>query len=245
MKRFLTVLLLTAVLALGAETVLIRSAEEAVSSPHDNLRWGVPMLSDDITVIDREGFAVGFSRKHRIPMWVCYVLTREEVEAATQKRTERYAADKLLPESPQPADYRGSDFSRGHMAPALDMAFSAETLEESFLMSNIAPQLAGFHRGAWKQLETWIRKTAVLEKKLVIVTGVVIGPDRKTIAKNITVPDAFYKAILIPGPRRKVFCFLLKHSENAAPVSVSQKALEKLTGCTFFRKAAKKKTPEN
>ena len=100
MKRFLTVLLLTAVLALGAETVLIRSAEEAVSSPHDNLRWGVPMLSDDITVIDREGFAVGFSRKHRIPMWVCYVLTREEVEAATQKRTERYAADKLLPESP-------------------------------------------------------------------------------------------------------------------------------------------------
>ncbi|MBO7327169.1 MAG: DNA/RNA non-specific endonuclease [Lentisphaeria bacterium] len=47
-------------------------------------------------------------------------------------------------------DYRRSGYDRRHLALAADMAFSGQTMVDSFFMSNMSPQRAAFNRGIWK-----------------------------------------------------------------------------------------------
>ena len=46
-------------------------------------------------------------------------------------------------------------------------------MKDSFLMSNISPQLPGFNRGIWKRLEEQVRQFALKENTLYVVTGTV------------------------------------------------------------------------
>ena len=112
-------------------------------------------------VIDRRGFAVGFSNQHRQPLWMIYKLTAAELQAEPYKRSNRFKHDPLIPRSAYPKEYTRSGFDRGHLAPAADMAFSRQTMLDSFLMSNMSPQLPGFNRGVWKRLEELVRTIAL------------------------------------------------------------------------------------
>ena len=47
------------------------------------------------------------------------------------------------------------------LAPAADMAFSVQTMEDSFFFSNMSPQVPAFNRGIWKRLEEQVRKFAL------------------------------------------------------------------------------------
>ena len=59
-------------------------------------------------------------------------------------------------------DYKGSGYDRGHLCPAGDMSFDSIAMRESFLMSNMSPQLPGFNRGIWNSLEQKIRNWGLL-----------------------------------------------------------------------------------
>ena len=50
------------------------------------------------------------------------------------------------------------------------MTHSAEAMEETFLMSNISPQLPVFNRGIWKSLEKQVRDWGEKER-IYIVTA--------------------------------------------------------------------------
>lgn len=88
---------------LAGEPVLIKTPAEANSSPYDNLRIGVPVFTD--YVIDREWFCIGFSRKHRQPLWVQYRLLATEVENKVVERSNNFHKDRVIPESPTHKDY--------------------------------------------------------------------------------------------------------------------------------------------
>src|SRR5574344_1676095 len=51
---------------------------------YDNLSYGIPGEAD--TIIEREGYALGYIEKHEQPAWVIYVLTAEEVSTRIAKR---------------------------------------------------------------------------------------------------------------------------------------------------------------
>ena len=57
-------------------------------------------------------------------------------------------------------DYTKSGYDRGHMAPAADMKWSKQAMEESFYMSNICPQNPNLNRGDWNDLEEKSRQWA-------------------------------------------------------------------------------------
>lgn len=112
----------------------------------DNLSYGIPGKADSI--VEREGYALGYIEKHEQPAWVQYIMTSEEVSSRTAKRGDDFRPDPAVPTgSATPQDYTRSGYDRGHLAPAADMSFSGKTMSESFYMSNMSPQAPQFNRG--------------------------------------------------------------------------------------------------
>ena len=212
----------------------------AEKSEFDKLLLGNPGKAD--VVIDRRGFAVGFSNQHRQPLWVIYKLTAEELQAEPHKRSNRFRHDPLIPQSAYPKEYTHSGFDRGHLAPAADMAFSKQTMLDSFLMSNMSPQLPGFNRGVWKRLEELVRAIALKEKEIYVVTGAIFPPvsEAKYLPSgSITIPKAFYKVIYDLTPPQKMIGFIIPHRSSNQPLqvfAVSVDEVEKQTGLDFFSK---------
>ena len=222
---------------LGCIAFLCGAAEK---SEFDNLLLGNPSKAD--IVIDRRGFAVGFSNKHRQPLWVIYKLTAEELQTEPHKRSNRFRHDHLIRQSAYPKEYTRSGFDRGHLAPAADMVFSKQTMLDSFLMSNMSPQLPGFNRGVWKRLEDLVRTIALKEKEIYVVTGAIFpsAAEAKHLQSgSITIPAAFYKVIYDLTPPQKMIGFIIPHRSSDQPLqvfAVSVDEVEKQTGLDFFSK---------
>ncbi|MBO5900555.1 MAG: DNA/RNA non-specific endonuclease, partial [Lentisphaeria bacterium] len=149
-------------------------------------------------LLHKQGFSLGYSHTYRQALWVSYTLTAEHLQAPQQKRRDKFKADpEIKRNAVRPRDYTGTGFDKGHLAPAADMTYSMQSMNSSFLMSNISPQYPGCNRGIWKRLETQVRKWALKEKKIRIITGPVFSGSPAVAGKaNIPVPVAFYKVIL-------------------------------------------------
>ena len=205
---------------------------------YDNLTLGVPGPAD--TIIEREGYALGYIEKHEQPAWVQYVLTADEVSRATVNRSDDFRADPYVPTgSATPQDYTRSGYDRGHLAPAADMAYSDQTMSDSFYMSNMSPQTPQFNRGIWSKLEKQVRHFATREKRIVVVTGPIL-PAEKTITigvNDVTVPQYFYKVIYDTTSPEKMIAFVLPNRGSNADLRtfvVTVDYVEDLTGLDFF-----------
>ena len=161
------------------------------------------------------------------------------------KRTNKFRSDPEIPTgSATTGDYRRSGYDRGHLAPAADMAFSVQTMADSFFMSNMSPQKPAFNRGIWKDLEALVRSFAITERKIVVVTGPIL-PKEKTVtigANKVTVPTHYYKVIFDLTPPRKMIGFILPNEGSNQPLAafaVTVDAVEKATGLNFFSKVPK------
>ena len=133
-------------------------------------------------------YTLSFNSRHKQANWVYYTLELEGKERVAE-RTDRFREDKKVSSgSAKPSDYIKSGYDRGHLCPAADMAHSAEAMEETFLMSNISPQLPVFNRGIWKSLEKQVRDWGEKER-IYIVTGPVFKDNKGKIGRTgVTVP---------------------------------------------------------
>ena len=205
---------------------------------YDNLALGIPGKCD--TLIDRPGYALGYIEYHEQAAFVIYKLTAREALTKEAQRTNRFRRDPEIPTgSATTADYRRSGYDRGHLAPAADMAFSVQTMADSFFMSNMSPQKPAFNRGIWKRLEEQVRQIAIREKAIYVVTGPIL-PKKKTVtigANQVTVPAHFYKVIFDLTPPRKMIGFILPNEGSDRPLedfAVTVDVVEKATGLDFF-----------
>lgn len=208
-----------------------------VSVASDNLEYGVP--GGDVQVVERNGYALGFSRRHKQPLWVAYRLTDSEVTNAVVGRADAFAADpEIIGGSATLEDYRRSGYDRGHLAPAADMKWDAQVMRESFLLSNISPQVNSFNAGIWKRLEDWCRGLAVRRGSLFVVTGPIFpeDEDHTTIGvSKVTVPKFFYKVVYDEREKRMIgFIMPNKPGKNIYRFAVSVDEVEEATGLDFF-----------
>ena len=172
-------------------------------------------------------------------------MTKAEATTKRAKRTNKFRADPQIPtESATLADYRRSGYDRGHLAPAADMAFSWQTMADSFFMSYMSPQKPAFNRGIWKDLEALVRYFAITERKIVVVTEPIL-PKEKTVtigANQVTVPTHYYKVIFDLTPPQKMIGFILPNEGSDEPLAtfaVTVDTVEKATGLNFFSKVPK------
>lgn len=171
--------------------------------------------------------------------WVCYMLTDSMVLNGGEERSNKFKVDKLVATgSARTSDYTNSGYDRGHLCPAADMGFNHEAMSESFLMSNISPQVPDFNRGIWKELESSVRKWARQEHKIIVVTGPVFKENKGVIGTdNVLVPGYFYKIIFDATDQPKLIAFVLPNAKSDRPLTdfaVTTDEAEKLTGLDFF-----------
>jgi len=135
----------------------------------------------------------------KLPVWTVYTLTPTEALGCLP-RTNAFVADASIPrgQRAEPDDYTGTGYDRGHVAPDGDMSFDQQVEYESFLMTNMMPQLGGLNRGIWKLLETTIRGWVVQrQQSYTIYAGPIYSAGDPTIGANrVTVPHAFYKIVI-------------------------------------------------
>ena len=208
-----------------------------------DLAAGYPSTSTTDTVLSYMGFDLGYNEQFEQAAWVAYVLTREETESGEVERTEDFRADtSVRTGSATPADYRGSGFDRGHLAPAGDMTWDEEAMSQSFLMTNMSPQRPGFNRGVWRRLETAVRNWAAEKDSIYVITGPLFSPSDSLIGENgVGVPGHYFKVLVdLSPPDYEMIAFLLPNdssSDDLLQFAISVDSLEQYSGYDFFASA--------
>ena len=212
-----------------------------ISECLSELPFGVPTVSTPNTTLEcHEGYALQHDNAAKIALWAGWTLKPEET-IGCNPREDAFVADAALPKGSraEPGDYSKTGYDKGHMVPDADLSWSKQTSLESFLMSNMSPQLPNLNRGAWKQLEAQTRAWAwSRQHSLTIYSGNIykLGVS-KTIGENkVVVPDALYK-IIIDDVTGEVLAFHFPNVDKL-PTDINQRVttvaeIERLTGIIF------------
>jgi len=158
--------------------------------------YGWAQTSKPVTAICRRAYFVAYDAAAKIPNYVTYTLTPPNALGCVA-RTNAFVADASVANGARPDDYAGTGYDKGHAAPDGDLSWDTQVEYESFLMTNMYPQLGGLNRGIWKLLETSVRGWAVqLNNSFTVYVGGVYDNTDKTIGAGVVVPHAFYKIVI-------------------------------------------------
>ena len=144
-----------------------------------------PYKVGDNQILEYTQFSLSYNEQHEQADWVSYELTAEEVAAKLDRCDCFNTDDNVATGSSSEKDYSSTGFDKGHLCPAADNNISEQANKESFLMSNMSPQLPQFNRGIWADLESWVRKQATEYQKLYVVTGPVFVNNLGRVSGNI------------------------------------------------------------
>ena len=190
-------------------------------------------------IINHTGYTLSYDVNFKQAVWVAYELTVDETKAVVERK-DHFVPDPLIKSgSAANSDYTKQGYDKGHLAPCADMCYSLKTMNESFYLSNMSPQLPGFNRGIWKELEEQVRQWAIDNKGVYIVTGGILTNGLPTIGENkVAVPQYFYKVILdYSEPDIKSIGFIIPNkssNELLQHYAVTIDSVEKATNIDFF-----------
>ncbi len=190
-------------------------------------------------VVHHDFYSLSYVEEWEQSEWVAYELTKESLQEKNVPRAKRFNEDKSVrTKSARHSDYTHSGFTRGHLAPAGDMAFDVNAMRQCFYMSNMSPQPRAFNNGVWKELEETVRDWAYKKDVLYVVTGPIFNDeDYETIGNNeVAVPDSFYKIIVQPEKEHTISFIIPNELSNRHLKSyiVSIDEVEKITGLDFY-----------
>lgn len=108
------------------------------------MRYGFPSMDNIRSYSD---FVLSYDRRNRVPNWVFEHLTPASVQKGNNNNVDRSKSDFKEDESvhvffrSSNKDYKHSGFDRGHMAAAGNHRIHQQHCDETFNLSNIAPQV--------------------------------------------------------------------------------------------------------
>lgn len=204
---------------------------------------GIPQSRfHSLTVLENEGYWVGYDEKMQNPAWSAYRLYPAPNDSIG-KRPSGFDVDSRTRAKTKSSSYTRSGYDRGHLAPNYGIArcYGREAQLETFLMSNIAPQRPNLNRKIWRALE--MRTAKRYTKRFVeiwIITGPIYFKPRhiSRLHEGPAVPDAFFKIIFEERPEGvRAEAFIMPQDvsgdERLQPYLVSIDAIEELTHLDF------------
>ena len=148
-------------------------------------------------------YSACYDAGRRSGLWVAFPL--HDCYEGDQDRTDAWAYDPEIPYSVQPNLVSGSyqpqiGYSRGHLLASSDRTFSRTANEQTFYVTNMAPQWQNsFNGGVWSSLETDCWKN-VCADTLYVVSGVYFADRATTVTDKdgaeCVVPTNFYRVLL-------------------------------------------------
>ena len=200
-----------------------------------------------------------YDRRTRNPLWVAEHITPASVSAnVADRRHSVFAEDETIPSKfrAKLLDYFRSGYDRGHQVPAADAQWSQEALNQTFLLSNMCPQVGnGFNRDYWAHFEDFCRRLTHDYPSVRIVTGPLYLPRKDPVdgkwrvsyevignPPNIAVPTHFYKVIFAEdgktGGNVSLGAFVLPNAKIAnekalTDFEVPLEAIERASGLEF------------
>jgi endonuclease G len=184
-------------------------------------------------------FTLSYNETHEQADWVAYELNDDEADM-DRDRCDCFRSDQdVTTGSATSSDYSSTGFDRGHLSPAADNNMSDQANRESFLFSNMSPQLPGFNRELWAEPEEWVRDQADDFDTVYVVTGPVFVNNLGTLGNNdVTIPGYFYKTLLrFEDNQVKTIAFLIPQVGAVGDIEdyvVTVNTIETLTGLDFY-----------
>jgi endonuclease G len=201
----------------------------------------LPSLDGCGQFVQHKAYSLCYSETDEQARWVFYRLTKAMCGTNAVKRNDRFIPDPMVATgSAETGDYKNSGFDRGHLCPAGDMNWSEETMQESFYMSNMSPQLHAFNAGIWEKLEGRVRKWAEGKGEVVVITGGILKPGLQKIGEKnkVSVPDHFFKIIYSGNNGPSAIGFVIPNGpcpgKSYLDFAMTVDSVEKLTGIDFF-----------
>ncbi|THJ34570.1 DNA/RNA non-specific endonuclease [Lampropedia aestuarii] len=154
-----------------------------------------------------DAFAILYNADTKTPVYVVERLNRNSLTAAKAiSRSDRFYPEARLPSSARALleDYRGSGFSRGHMAPAADMPSNA-AMAQSFSLANMVPQNQSHNSGPWSKIEQDTRQYVMRARGDVFVfTGPAYEANRvaRIGPSGVAVPSHLFKLVYDANTQR-------------------------------------------
>ncbi|KAI0118764.1 hypothetical protein GGR51DRAFT_497550 [Nemania sp. FL0031] len=232
--------------------------------PAGLFEYGFPGPVADIAT--RQALISSFDRRLRNPHWVIEHITPASLALhGGDRKHSVFLEDDGVPDKfrAKLKDYFRSGYDRGHQVPAADAKWSQTAMDETFYLTNMAPQVGeGFNRDYWAHFEDFCRRLTQRYPSVRIVTGPLYLPkrdpaDNKWYVKyemignppNVAVPTHFYKVIFAeedaaPGTstgKVAIGAFLLPNARipNEKPLTdfeVPIEAIERASGLEFASK---------
>ncbi|MCJ1426629.1 nuclease [Sticta canariensis] len=203
-----------------------------------------------------------FDRRTRNPSWVAEHITPASLSVNNgDRRHSVFYEDETIPTKfrAKLLDYFHSGYDRGHQVPAADARWSQEAVDQTFLLSNMCPQVGeGFNRDYWAHFEDFCRRLTNHYPSVRIVTGPLYLPRKNSEdgkwhvsyevignPPNVAVPTHFYKVIFAEdgttGGNVALGAFVLPNARiaNDKPLrdfEVPIEAIERASGLAFAEK---------
>jgi endonuclease G len=219
---------------------------EVVRAPTPAVRATAPYgepAGRSLQVLRNIGYTVGYDNALPGPRWASYrVFPSPDVR---RERPSAFRTDRRTTALVSSQEFTRSGYDRGHMAPnyAISVCYGEEAQKETFLLSNIQPQLHALNAGLWKDLELRVAKRYVERygEVWVQVGPVVAEPPARKIGR-LPVPSAFWMVVSEYEQKERgvrAIAYLVPHEEvwrdkELTRYVVSIRRIEALTGLDFF-----------
>jgi len=214
----------------------------------DLAKTGLPKLNPGEEVVYHSAYALVYSEPYEQAKWVAHVVIPDVIQGNEGRSNDFKPDDKIKTGSAVEADYflriykPDSTFAydRGHLAPSADFRYSKKALSESYLYSNMSPQVAELNRGRWAELEDAIRQYVTRNKiQVYVVSGGVLKPGLPKIERGVnkvSIPEYYFKVAMDPENQRAIG-FVMPNKACEYPVmhyACSIDSIEAITGIDFF-----------
>jgi endonuclease G, mitochondrial len=212
------------------QTAVFESKVAESAAEVDPLRPAGP--SSGLSLV-KEYMRLSMDQAKNVPQFVSYLLSAADIQETPVEVNRNKSSFKRDPElgadGLSPRDYERTGLDRGHMKPAEDSP-NQEAMDESHLMSNVAPQHPDLNRQTWRTLEGAVNelvrssggKAHIITGNLFLdAQGQPLPPEAiDTIgagARRVAVPTHNFKTVLLelPNGNLSMFAYLVPNVKDA------------------------------
>ncbi|XP_069333011.1 endonuclease G, mitochondrial [Eulemur rufifrons] len=218
--------------------------------PGELAKYGLPGLAQ---LKSRESYVLCYDPRTRGALWVVEQLRPDRLRGDGDRRSCDFREDESVHAYHRAtnADYRGSGFDRGHLAAAANHRWSQKAMDDTFYLSNVAPQVPHLNQNAWNNLEKYSRSLTRSYQNVYVCTGPLFLPrteaDGKSYVKyqvigknHVAVPTHFFKVLILEaaGGQIELRSYVMPNApvDEAIPLErflVPIESIERASGLLF------------